>query len=147
MQRNDGVHARLADFGGSASKELVRQGHCNPLRQSIVTEHFAPPESPRFVGQSDIWQLGAVMICLCNLTFEFRYILENRPQQPAGPNYSSQLNNMIRKSIETSSEKRPKSDYMLSLLEKSSTKLNKLPRGPPLCLPLKDGASGFRRRG
>jgi hypothetical protein len=55
---------------------MTKQGRIDPLNQSILTKYFTPPEHPRFYGQSDIWQLGAVMAYLYNMTLDFKDALE-----------------------------------------------------------------------
>ncbi|KAF2800440.1 kinase-like protein [Melanomma pulvis-pyrius CBS 109.77] len=145
--REGEVIAQLADLGCSRTKADSSQGKANPLFQSILTRDFAPPESPRYLGQSDVWQLGAVMVCLCNLTMEFkRGPLRTHPESPAGPKYSRKLNLMIKECMLERYDERPKSDRILGLLQKTYRSIeDDLPRGPEPLLPTRSNTSGRRQ--
>ncbi|CAI6329315.1 unnamed protein product [Periconia digitata] len=102
---------QLADFGCAVQRSSVyRDRNKDRATTSFMTAGWQPPESPRFTARSDVWQLGAVMACICNLV--------NLPTQfdmkdPA-PGYSKQLNETIQGCLIPDPSTRPKSYEVLA---------------------------------
>ncbi|KAF2730544.1 kinase-like protein, partial [Polyplosphaeria fusca] len=62
------VIAKLGDWGCGVTKQAMTSRFKDPTNMSTGTEAFMAPEQPRYYARSDVWQLGAVMFCLCTLT-------------------------------------------------------------------------------
>ncbi|KAF2878209.1 kinase-like domain-containing protein [Massariosphaeria phaeospora] len=105
------VVAMLADFGCSISKDFVQNMEIPADSQSMLTEQFAPPEAPRYTGRSDVWQLGACMVCLCWRTQMWR---RADMRFPAGRQASAELHDVVRWSMERDFEKRPGAPELLA---------------------------------
>lgn len=92
------IIAKLADFGCATSDEWTYQ--TKPLslasNASAQTPGFDPPEFPRFLGKSDVWQLALVFVCVCNMFQEWpRSRINPRGrrwdrERPAGLYYSGE---------------------------------------------------------
>ncbi|KAJ4289642.1 hypothetical protein N0V90_010971 [Kalmusia sp. IMI 367209] len=104
-----GYTLKLADFGCAVARRHIWTDENNRrTRNSFNTPGWEPPEAPAFVGRSDVWQLAAVIGCICNVMnmpfFDKVY--------PA-PGYSQSLNNAIVESMNNDHHKRPKADEVL----------------------------------
>ena len=122
---------KLADFGCAvARRHIWTNVDDKRLENPWVSKGWTPPEFPTFLGRSDVWQLGAVMGCICNLQtmpfFDFA--------DPA-PGYSRDLAGAIAASVEGDPAKRPKSDAVLKHVrdryEKIRGDLERSPRPVP----------------
>ncbi|KAF2121286.1 kinase-like domain-containing protein [Lophiotrema nucula] len=109
------IIAKLGDFGCATSKDLVWQGQQNARRASCGTPDFNPPEAPRFLTKSDVWQLGAVIVCLCNLSDCWKGPHSRRH----GVVYTSKLSQAVGRCMESDIERRPKSDELVTYLQQA----------------------------
>lgn len=111
--------AKLADFGCSSSRNLIRAGVSVPTSQSANTPDFVHPELPKFRRESDIWLLGALIICLCRLEHNpKRY--QNDRYRPLG-DYSVDLNKVVVKCMDRNWENRPNAVELRGLVSKLYT--------------------------
>ncbi|KAJ4348795.1 uncharacterized protein N0V89_010173 [Didymosphaeria variabile] len=100
---------KLADFGCAVARRHIWVDRFKEHnRATFATWGWMPPESPQFVGRSDVWQLAAVMGCVCNVMV-MPWFDHARP----APGYSATLNNAIVESMKGDFTKRPKSDEVL----------------------------------
>jgi serine/threonine protein kinase len=118
---------KLADFGCAVARSHIYVDTTNNRKQaSWATIGWQPPEAPQFVGRSDVWQLAAVVGCICNLM--------NMPFFDRGapaPGYSTTLNNAIAESMNRDCWKRPKADAVLDHVRgKYKGKAQELERNP-----------------
>lgn len=101
---------KLADFGCAvARRHIWTNVKDRQLKNPWASRGWMAPEFPMFLGRTDVWQLGAVMGCICNVQcmpfFDFA--------DPA-PGYSRDLANAIATSMEEDHAKRPKADEVLN---------------------------------
>ncbi|KAF2443370.1 kinase-like protein [Karstenula rhodostoma CBS 690.94] len=100
---------KLADFGCAVARRHIWVDTGNERKQtSWATRGWTPPEAPRFVGRSDVWQLAAVVGCICNL-MNMPFFDHGAP----APGHSTALNNAIAESMKKDFRKRPKADEVL----------------------------------
>ncbi|KAL1602407.1 hypothetical protein SLS60_005823 [Paraconiothyrium brasiliense] len=100
---------KLADFGCAVARRHIWVDRFKEHdRASFATVGWQPPEAPQFVGRSDVWQLAAVMGCVCNV-MNMPFFDHARP----APGYSNTLNNAIVESMKKDFKKRPKSNEVL----------------------------------
>lgn len=130
--------AKLGDFGCASTKSLMKSGRSSSTKQSAYTQQFAPPEMPRFDRTSDIWQLGATIICLCNLRLNPRGYDVARPSGYTNGknNYSDLLDEAIQGCMYVDTRRRFNSYNLLKFLQKSYEKIGKtIPPDIELILP------------
>jgi NIMA (never in mitosis gene a)-related kinase len=109
------IVAKLADFGASDSAHYsfqTKERHA--LRETdVYTDGWEPPEHPLYSGATDVWQLALSIasICVPNLSPRSR----NNPQgqgwdknQPAGRNYSRELNEILKWCLDDNANRRPR---------------------------------------
>lgn len=100
---------KLADFGCAVARRHIWVDRFNDrTQQSFATRGWMPPESPQFVGRSDVWQLAGVVACNSNV-MHMPFFDHAKP----APGYSTALNNAIAESMKNDWKKRPKSDEVL----------------------------------
>ncbi|ORY18056.1 kinase-like domain-containing protein [Clohesyomyces aquaticus] len=98
--RDRRIMVKLGDFRCAISAQDRDNGHSR-VGLSRYTPEFATPENPRYSDASDVFQLGIVMVCLCNLSQTWRKSHEGRAaskkqrNRPAGPKYSKGLSEAI----------------------------------------------------
>ena len=97
------IVAKLADFGGSQSADWAwqtKQSREHSSHASILTPGFDPPEFPEFSGTSDVFQIALCIVCICTgnrnpWSKQFTQGRKVNQKQPAGRNYSKELNEIL----------------------------------------------------
>jgi NIMA (never in mitosis gene a)-related kinase len=120
---NGHVVAKLADFGYAVTEDILAlersRGHA--IMQPGGTPGFDAPEMPFFSGASDIWQLGLSILCVC--TGIKTPWSKSMPKgqiwdegRPAGPRYSFELSEVLKKCLEKSFARRVEVNSLLVLV-------------------------------
>ncbi|KAL5390311.1 hypothetical protein DPSP01_001883 [Paraphaeosphaeria sporulosa] len=100
---------KLADFGCAVARRHIWVDTANDRKNtSWCTRGWTPPEYPQFVGRSDVWQLAAVVGCICNL-MNVPFFDHAAP----APGYSVTLNNVIVENMKKDFRQRPKAAEVL----------------------------------
>ncbi|KAL5434649.1 hypothetical protein PMIN06_011331 [Paraphaeosphaeria minitans] len=100
---------KLADFGCAVARRHIWVDTAKDrMRTSWCTRGWTPPEYPQFVGRSDVWQLAAIVGCICSL-MKMPFFDHAAP----APGYSVTLNNAIVESMKEDFKQRPKADEVL----------------------------------
>ena len=104
----------LGDFGCAVTADDILQGKFNKRIQPFGTELWYAPETKATTGKhagrygksSDIWQLGALVSCMCRLVQipDYNALYS---AQPLGPGYSAELNKVVKWCFDWDLEKRP----------------------------------------
>jgi serine/threonine protein kinase len=104
----------LGDFGCAVTADDILNGKFPKHGQPFGTAAWYPPEGRTTVGKhagrygksTDIWQLGALIVCMCRLALipDFDKLYS---AQPCGPGYSSKLNTVVKWCLNYEIEKRP----------------------------------------
>ncbi|KAF2688789.1 kinase-like protein [Lentithecium fluviatile CBS 122367] len=100
------------DFGCAVARKHVwhdRKNKC--LKITFHTPGWQPPEAPKYVTRSDVWQLGAVIGSLCTLTHDASRLDVRNP----APGYSKVLNEAIAACMNPNVETRPSASEVLHL--------------------------------
>lgn len=123
---------KLADFGCAVARRHIWVDTGNDRKKtSWATRGWTAPEYPQFMGRSDVWQLAAVVGCVCNLL-----IMPFFDHGAPAPGYSVSLNNAIVESMKKDFKKRPKADEVLDHVrgkyKEKAKVLEKDPRPVPL---------------
>lgn len=138
-----GYTLKIADFGCAVARRHIwtDTGH-DRTRSSGCDPRWTTPEYPRFMGRSDVWQLGGVMGCICNLMTAPFF-----DRAMPAPGYSSALNRAIAESMRSNSRQRPKADAVLShVKEQFRAKAEVLEQDPRPVPRMLDGERKWVRR-
>jgi len=128
-----GYLMKIADFGcGVARRHIWADVRNKRKRVSACTPGWQPPESPEFTARSDVWQLGAVMACICNIMVSPHFDTNN----PA-PGYTQTLKYAIRDTLEPDHLKRPKADEVLGFVKKKFESIKEKLKKNPMPVPIK----------
>jgi len=112
----------LGDFGSSITRDDLRSSNIYPLRQQ---PDFAPLSQTWAIvdSRNDVCQVGLVMVALCRTTFHPRVYRDEFETTPAGPSYSSLLNEVISPCLEPELEERPTARELLEQLTRAARRL------------------------
>lgn len=125
------IVAKLADMGCAVRKSQYVYGKVNPKHASLYTKDWRPPEFPAYSQKSDVWQLGAILRCLCDLTFAF-----GRKPEYRLCTYSTPLNTIVSQCLERDPGKRLSSEILLYTIKTTYAAVHRhLPKAPQLLLP------------
>jgi serine/threonine protein kinase len=141
--REGKIVAKMADFGCSVSAQwnhIHKRGNPDGVsKASALTPGYDPPEHPGYSGATDVWQLALAIACACTGIITPRSP-ENRSGQawdksrPAGPKYSSKLNEMLRWCLTEDKRQRPTPLAITKRLKTEYAAINLPPDNEPLQL-------------
>jgi serine/threonine protein kinase len=124
------IVAKLADFGCSISDQWAKLNKSQELAShaSAHTPGFDPPEHPDFSVLTDVWQMSLCMACVC--TGSMNPQSKENPngqnwnrQQPAGPQYTRELNDVLKWCLTEDRKRRPDSRAVLKQLKEKYSKI------------------------
>jgi serine/threonine protein kinase len=134
--RKKEIVAKLADFGCSVSDQWAKLNKTQKeaSHASAHTPGFDPPEHPDFSVLTDVWQMSLCIACVC--TGSMNPQSKENPtgqkwntQQPAGPQYTRELNDVLKWCLTEDKKRRPDSRAVLKRLKEKYSKIkNTLPR-------------------
>jgi serine/threonine protein kinase len=124
------IVAKLADFGCSVSDQwtMLNKSQQQASNASAHTPGYDPPEHPAFSVLTDVWQMSLCIACVCTGIISPQST-ENENgekwnrQQPAGPRYSKELNDVLRWCLTVDRKRRPDSRAVLKQLKGSYNKI------------------------
>jgi serine/threonine protein kinase len=130
------IVAKLADFGCSISDQFTKINKDRTLASttSAHTPGFDPPEHPDFSVATDVWQMALVIVCVCTGLGNPRSKTNKDgvdwdKQQPAGRQYTRELNDVLKWCLTVEQKRRPKSREVLKRLKEKYNKVkDSLPR-------------------
>ncbi|KAF2730545.1 kinase-like protein [Polyplosphaeria fusca] len=126
------IEIKLIDFGLSVSQEHIA---LNKFRSTHIgyTKSFLYPEYPIPGAAADVWQLGAIIICLCRLAAcNWDECLAE--ESAVGEQYSDDLDIAVRACLRSKPDARVKSSNLAFNLEKQYRSLRLPPDSTPLLL-------------
>lgn len=134
------IIAKLADFGCSVSGQWTKLHKVleQASNASAFTPGYEPPEHPDFSVLTDVWQLALSFASVCTGTRRPRSKAAPNDEwwdklQPAGPNYTRELNDVMRWCLNEDKHKRPDSLTVLKRLKETYSRLES--RLPPIDRP------------
>ena len=138
------VVAKLADFGFSESVHMAYESKkkADVSLSEAYTPGFEPPEHPEYTGATDVWQLALCIACVCagNLNpWSKENPLGKRwdRDQPAGPHYSKELNDILSWCLNDDKTRRPTPMQIAKRLKEMYVRVKtSLPPDPqPMAVP------------
>lgn len=135
------IVAKMADFGCSMSahwNHVTKRRTPHAISQtSVHTPGYDPPEHPEYSGATDVWQISLVVACVCTGIINPRSKLNSRGQewnksQPAGPQYSQKLNEILAWCLNEDKCRRPTPLEVSKRLKTEHASINLPPDNKPL---------------
>jgi serine/threonine protein kinase len=124
------IVAKLADFGCAISDQFTKLNRDRSYASmtSAHTPGFDPPEHPDFSVVTDVWQLALCIVCVCTRTYDPRSKshptgVEWDKKQPAGQQYTRELNEVLRWCLTVDLKRRPNSWEVLKRLRDKYSKV------------------------
>ncbi|KAF2006258.1 kinase-like protein, partial [Amniculicola lignicola CBS 123094] len=114
---------QLGDFGLAITKETTDRGIVSPEKGPLghtpgwmAPEYYRPKGQPKYSAKSDIWTLAAVIVCVCRLTE--RLDPHFNRNNPAGSQYSPELNQILSQCLAHNPNERPDSFRLRDMLHR-----------------------------